>query len=159
MRKSKAILKFGLAALLITAIMATASASICTELEEEVGEYNSVVDKYPFLGWLGSEQRISCTVYLTDAPYNYYNGEGIELIGIETDGSGKVIEIEEGGIGDATIYATTTDDTIRQIMQADAPFKEFCTALNNNWIQIKGDGFWSNRKVSAVKMVAMAYGN
>ena len=159
MEKTKAVLKIGLVVILITAIMATASASICEELEAGVGEYNGMVDKYPFLGWLGSEQRISCTVYLTDIPYDYHNGEGIELIGIETDRSGKVIKIEEGGINDASIYATTTDDTIREIMQADAPFKEFCTAVNGNWMQIKGDGFWSRRKVSAVKMLAKAYGD
>ena len=117
-----------------------------------------MVDRYSLLGWLGSEQRISCTVYLMDVPYNYYNGEGIELIGIETDRSGKVVKIQEGGIGDASIYATTTDDTIRGIMQADAPFKEFCTALNEDWIRLSGDGFWSKRKVSALKMVAKAYG-
>ena len=159
MGKIKAILKLGLVVLLIMAIMATASASICTELEGKVEEYNGVVDKYPLLGWLGSEQRIACTVYLTDAPYNYGNGEGIELIGIETDKSGKVVKIKEGGITDASIYATTTDDTIRGIMAADAPFKEFCTAVNGNWMQIEGSGFWSRRKVTAIKMVAKAYGD
>jgi len=159
MRKIKAILKFGLVAILITAIMATASASICEELEEGVEEYNGMVNNYPFLGWLSSDQRIACTVYLTDAPYNYHNGEGIELIGIETDRSGKVVKITEGGINDVSIYATTTDDTIREIMQADAPFKEFCTALNNNWMQIEGDGFWSKRKVGIIKAVAKAYGD
>ena len=140
-------------------MVTTTSASICEELEAGVEEYNGMVEKYPFLGWLGSEQRITCTVYLTDIPYDYHNGEGIELIGIETDRSGKVIKIEEGGITDASIYATTTDDTIRGIIQADAPFKEFCTAVNGNWMQIKGDGFWSRRKVSAVKMLAKAYGD
>ena len=158
MRKIKAILKLGLVVLLIMAVMATASASICEELEAGVEEYNGMVEEYPLLGWLGSEQRIASTVYLTDMPYNYGNGEGVELIGIETNKKGEVIKIEEGGIGDATIYATTTDDTIRQIMQADAPFKEFCTAVNGNWMQIEGSGFWSKRKVSAIKMVAKAYG-
>ena len=161
MEKIKPILKFWLAAIMIAAVMATvatASASICGELERGVEEYNGMVDKSPLLGWLGSDQRVACTIYLTDAPYNYYNGDGIELIGIETNKTGKVVKIKEGGIGDATIYTTTTDATISGVMQADAPFKEFCTALNNNWIRIEGSGFWSKRKVSAIKMMAKAYG-
>lgn len=159
MEKIKAIFKLGLVAIMIAAVVATASASICTEMEEKVDEYNDVVDKYSLLGWLGSEQRISCVVYLTDAPYNYGNGEGVELIGIETDRSGKLVRIKEGGLTEVSIYATTTDDTIRGIMATDAPFREFCTALNNDWIRLSGEGFWSKRKVSAIKMVAKAYGD